>query len=148
MFTNRYTIESSENFVSYNFVSEGKNSTILKGVRFSKTEFENLLNLGFGDINKATKEIDDLVVSDNGDSEKVLSTGANTCLIFTEKYVNVKIIAVGSTKSRTRLYQIGINRNYETISELFYTWGLFDNQWEIFEKHKNYDVFIVQRKIK
>ncbi len=43
-------------------------------------------NLGFGDKDLQTGEVDDTVISDNGDSQKVLATVAATVYAFTDKY--------------------------------------------------------------
>jgi len=56
-----------------------------------------------------TGEIDDTVVSNNGDSEQVLATVVSAVYAFTEKQDDVWVYATGSNSTRTRLYQIGIN---------------------------------------
>jgi hypothetical protein len=63
-----------------------------------------LYNLAFGDKDHSTGEIDDKVISNNGDSEKVLATVVATVYAFTDKYPETWIYATGSTKARTRLY--------------------------------------------
>ena len=56
------------------------------------------------------------------------------------------IFAIGSTPSRTRLYQMGISRYFDEILELFMISGLLENHWGEFEADNNYQAFLVKRK--
>ncbi|MCP1382272.1 DUF6934 family protein [Runella salmonicolor] len=143
----KYDLKVSQNFISFQFVSEGKNGKILKGIIFTLIEAPNIWNLGFGDIDAISGEISDLVVSDNGDSEKILATVAQSALVFSEKYPDALIYAEGSTPSRTRLYRIGLSRNFEKITETFMIWGLLDDEWYPFQKNTDYQAFVVKRKV-
>lgn len=145
MTDNIYQITSSHS-LAYNFVSEGSKGQIYKGVRYTQTDIPNVWNLAFGDIDPETGELDDTVTSDNGDTERILATVAHTCVRFSEHYPEAMIFAMGSTPSRTRLYQIGISHYFDKISELFSIWGLFNNKWELFEKKKNYLALLAKRK--
>jgi hypothetical protein len=49
---------------------------------YSKTDTENVYNLGFGDCNEEHGTIDDLPITNNGDSLKVLATVASTVYAF------------------------------------------------------------------
>ena len=84
--------------------------------------------------------------SDNGDSEKILATVAQSAVIFTNYHPNSLIFAEGSTPIRTRLYRIGISQNFEEISETFLVFGLLENEWHPFEKNTDYQAFLVKRK--
>lgn len=68
-------------------------------------------NLGFGDLNQKTGKVDDLAVTNNLDREKILATIAATVLECTRHFPDIMIYAQGSTRVRTRLYQIGISAN-------------------------------------
>lgn len=87
----------------YEFVSQGPEGNVKKTVIYGQTGITNLFNLGFGDQNEITGEIDDCVVTNNGDSVKVLATVASTVYLFTNLFPNALIGAVGSTPARTRL---------------------------------------------
>ena len=141
-----YPTKVSTHFIAYDFISEGRNGKILKGIRYNLTEFSNIWNLGFGDLDPLTGEINDLSVSNNGDSEKVLATVARTCIEFTDHFPEAMIFAVGSTKVRTRLYQMGINSHLDEILELFIIKGLLNGQWEAFRINKNYDALLIKRR--
>ena len=142
----KYALKASENYVSFEFISEGKNGRIQKKIIFTFIEGLNVWNLGFGDVDDITGEINDLAKSDNGDSEKILATVAQSAVIFTNYHPNSLIFAEGSTPIRTRLYRIGISQNFEEISETFLVFGLLENEWHPFEKNTDYQAFLVKRK--
>ncbi|MEJ7681298.1 MAG: hypothetical protein WKG06_26305 [Segetibacter sp.] len=96
-------------------------------VIYSETDTRNFYNLGFGDKDE-TGNIDDKVVTNNGDSEKVLATVASTLYTFTDKFPEAMIFVTGSTKARTRLYKIGISNYIEEIEVDFEVFGLVDEQ--------------------
>jgi hypothetical protein len=56
------------------------------------------------------------------------------------------IYIVGSTLSRTRLYQMSITKIYEEIASFYIVQGYREGQWEIFQKNVNYEAFVVQKK--
>lgn len=67
--------------------------------------------------------MDDTVITDNGDAEKVLATVAAIVFAFLEKYPDTIVHAMGVTLSRTRLYQMGISKNIEEIQEKYQVFG-------------------------
>jgi len=103
----KYPLASSDSLMTFEFVSEGQKGFIHKLVRYQPTNLKDIYNLAFGDKDHTTGNIDDTVISNNGDGEKVLATVVATLYAFTDKYPNVWIYATGSTKSRTRLYEWG-----------------------------------------
>jgi hypothetical protein len=107
---------------------------------------KGLYNLAFGDKDLETEEVDDTVVSDNGDSEKVLATVVATVYAFTDKYPDAWVYATGSTKARTRLYRMGIAKFLEEVREDFEILGEINEEWEPFEIGIDYEGFIVRRK--
>lgn len=70
----KYQLKSDTTFTYFEFVSVGSNGAIRKMLEFQTTSSPNLFNLAFGDKNPDTGEIDDLTVSNNGDTQKVLGT--------------------------------------------------------------------------
>jgi hypothetical protein len=117
-------------------------------VEYSETGTENIYNLAFGDYNFETKKIDDLSITNNGDSLKVLATVASTVYAFTEKYPQAWIFATGSTSVRTRLYRMGITNNLAEINEDFKVYGLTINEniWEEFVIGEDYEAFLITKK--
>ncbi len=143
----KYPVIIGATSLVYEFISEGSKGKISKLVIYSETHLHNYFNLGFGDKDEKTGEINDLVVTNNGDSEKVLATVAATLYEFTNKFPKAKIFAIGSTKARTRLYRIGITNNFDSIKYDFDVFGLTkDNEWVPFEVKKDFEAFLVKRK--
>lgn len=104
------------------------------------------MTLGFGDQDETTGDIDDEVITNNGDSEKVLATVASTLYIFMDKFPDAMVFASGSTKARTRLYRIGISNNFAEIEKDFDIYGLVEDGWKPFEKQTEFKAFLVTTK--
>lgn len=142
----KYQLKSDENLSSYEFISEGSKGKITKRIQFTLINQNEIYNLAFGDINQESDEIDDFVVSNNGDSEKVLSTVVSAVYAFCDKHPNAWIFAAGSSPSRTRLYQMGISKYLDYIKEDFMVYGMGEYDWEEFELEKNYSSFLTKKK--
>lgn len=143
----KYQLKSGRELLSYEFTSEGPKGLIEKRIQFTLLNQEEVYNLAFGDKDPITGEIDDLVVSNNGDSEKILSTVVSAVYAFCDKYPEACIFASGSTPARTRLYRIGIAKYFDDIKEDFEIYGQLEDHWELFEKGKEYVAFLAQRKL-
>ncbi len=143
-----YNIAFDSDLKTFEFTSEGPNGKIKKVILFSKLSgMDSIYNLAFGDYNEAEKKIDDLIVSDNKDSEKVLATVAKAALLFTKQYPNAQVFVKGSTPSRTRFYCLGISKHLEEINDSFEILGaLNDREWELFKRNKTYDALLARRK--
>lgn len=143
----KYLYKSEENLLVYEFISQGIKGQIKKMVKYSFTGTENVYNLGFGDFDTETNQINDFSVTNNGDSTKVLATVASTVYAFTEKYPNSWILATGSTVVRTRLYRMGITNNLNEIRKDFVVFGLNDKGlWEKFIIGEDYEAFLITKK--
>ena len=142
----KYQLTSDEKLLSYEFISERKNGRILKRIQFTLINQEGIFNLAFGDINIISGELDDLSISNNGDSEKILATVVSAVYAFCDRKPDAWIFAFGSTKSRSRLYQIGINKYFDYIKEDFDIYGMGNEGWEEFEKGENYGSFLARKK--
>lgn len=142
----RYPIKSDESFMIFEFTSYGPNGPIKKIVKFSETNLKSIYNIAFGDCNSSTGEINDTSVSNNGDSQLVLATVVSTVYAFTEIYPGSWIFATGSTKSRTRLYRMGINKYISEIKSDFHLFGLKGEGWEPFINGVSYEAFLAKRK--
>jgi hypothetical protein len=144
----KYPLASSDKFTTFEFTSEGTKGLIHKLVRFQQTNVKGIFNLAFGDKDSKTSNIDDEVISNNGDSEKVLATVVATVYAFTDQYPNAWIYATGSTRARTRLYRMGITKFLTDVKEDYEILGERDGDWEVFKKDIEYDGFFVRRKRK
>jgi len=137
----------SEDKFKYEFFSEGPKGKIRKVIVFTRINQENFsFNLAFGDLDDKGV-FNDLIASNNHDAEKVLATVARTVISFTNFYPQAFIYAEGSTASRTRRYQMGINKFWKEISLDFNVYGLIDENFEPFRAGKNYKGLAVKRKI-
>ena len=142
----RYQLAGNDKLTTFEFVSEGPKGRIQKLVQFTSTNLKDVYNLAFGDKDKVTGKIDDTIISNNGDSEKVLATVTATIYAFTDKHPDAFIYATGSTKSRTRLYRMGITKYLSEVETDFIIFGETKEGWDIFEKDANYFGFLIQRK--
>ena len=140
-----YQLKSEEDLKAFEFTSEGLKGNIEKLIVFQKTNTPNLFNLAFGDKTRDGK-LDDKTISNNGDAEKVLTTVISAVYAFFDKNPNCFLYVTGSTKSRTRLYRIGITRFYDEMTEDFYLYGKIGNEFHPFEIGKEYEGFLAQRK--
>lgn len=146
MHLNAYQYTANSNHFDYEFESIGPKGTIKKVVRLSPIESQ-VYNLGFGDLNELTGEIDDFSVSDNADTNQILGTVAQIVYDFTILYPDAIVFVQGTTSARTRLYQMRISQHWDTISVLFTVHGYVSDGWSPFEKKKNYEAFIAKRNI-
>jgi len=142
----KYPLAAGEQLTTFEFISEGPKGLIHKLVQYSPTNLKNVYNLAFGDKDHKTGDINDTVISNNQDSEKVLATVVATVYAFTDKYPAAIIYATGSTKARTRLYRMGIAKYYAEVHEDFEIYGERNEDWENFRKNVDYNGFLVRRK--
>ncbi len=143
----RYEFKSGDKFLTYEFLSEGPKGKISKLIQFTLVNQSSLYNLAFGDKDFKTGEIDDLVITDNGDSEKVLATVVASVYAFCDQFPEAWIYSTGSTAARTRLYRMGINKYFDIAAEDFEIFGLTKSEWERFIKGKDYQAFVIQKKV-
>ena len=142
----RYELKAEKSLMVFEFISEGFKGEILKLIIFSETSLKGVYNLAFGDKSAGTEEIDDTVVSNNGDSEKVLATVVSAIYAFTDYYPETWIHATGSTKARTRLYRMGISKYFDEVKQDFVIFGFRDGEWVDFEKDVDFSAFIVKKR--
>jgi hypothetical protein len=69
-----------------------------------------------------------------------------TLYAFLDKHNDAMIYATGSTRSRTRLYRIGIAKYLDEIKEDFELFGELEFGWEEFRKDVEHDAFLVRLK--
>jgi len=141
----KYQLTVEPTLMNYSFVSEGTKGKIIKLISYTETGVKGVYNLGFGDKDTNGK-MDDVTITNNGDSLKVLATVASTVYSFTNKFPNAAIYAIGSSKARTRLYRMGIANNLTDILQSFDVYGFIEGEWYEFEKNVDYEAFLIKRK--
>jgi hypothetical protein len=140
----QYPFVSKSNHLSFSFNSKGPKGIIKKVVLFRQLyRNENIYNLGFGDWDEIKHGINDRVISNNKDTEKVLATVSSAVLEFSRHYPKAIIYVKGSTPSRTRLYQMGVGNYFKRIKELYVIYGFRNEAWEKFSPGRNYHAFSI-----
>ena len=142
----KYQLKADDILSTYQFLSEGPKGKIVKLIQFTATNYHDVFNLAFGDKDTKTGQIDDKVISNNSDSEMVLATVVSAIYAFTDKHPDAWIYATGSTKSRTRLYRMGITKYMKEVKQDFEIFGEINKAWESFDKKIDYESFFLKIK--
>lgn len=144
----RYEYSVNHRLLSFEFYSEGPNGRIKKVIQFTPVNVDGTtyFHIAFGDLNSDDKTLDDLVISNNGDRNKILATVAHVILDFTEEFPDMMVFARGSTPARTRLYQMGLTNNWLEVEKLLTVLGYANDQWEPFQKDVHYEALMIIRK--
>lgn len=146
MHLDSYALDVGESGQVFEFASEGPRGRIEKLVVFTEMQLPEVYNLGFGDKSHLDEEFDDLVRSDNGDTQKVLATVVRAVVAFLDLHPRAIVYACGSTPARTRLYQMGISRHLDAILRHVEVQGRRGDQWEPFERGREYSEFVARKK--
>ena len=141
----KYDTIVTEDVLSFSFISVGPKGHIQKLVIYQHVEGP-LYNLAFGDRNGELGTINDLITSDNKDTEKVLATVASTIFDFFAVHTGTIVLAQGSSHSRTRLYRRYLTTFFDFIDKDFLLYGELDDKIERFIKGKDYRAFLITKK--
>ncbi|WP_409013372.1 DUF6934 family protein [Dyadobacter sp. CY343] len=139
-----YPFEASLDYLSFDFVSCSESRKIRKRVEFVPIGAE-LYNLAFGDVN-TYNDIDDQVITNNRDMEKVLSTVIHIIYVFLSVFPSRVLYFEGSTQSRTRLYQIVLKRERTNWGDMFEVYGMAEGRIRIFDNCINFESFLIKRR--
>lgn len=95
--------------------------------------------------------LDDSIITNNGNRNKILATVASSVYIFTEKYPKKMVFFKGSALARTRLYRRALSINLEELSETFIIFGSIKNELGNvnsvpFKSNGDFFGFIIKRK--
>ena len=142
----KYQLKAEQDLTVFNFISEGPKGKIPKLIEFKETNLKGFYNLAFGDKDLKTGKINDIIVSNNNDTEKVLATVVSAVYAFTDINQDAWVYATGSTNSRTRLYRMGINKYLNDVENDFEIYGELENSWRVFDKGIDFEGFVVRRK--
>jgi hypothetical protein len=125
----KYKITASKDFLEYSFYSKGPKGKVRKIVNFTpiKAWDYEYYNLGLGDWNENEKLIDDSIITNNQDTEKVLASVADIILDFSNRYPETFIGIKANTESRIRLYKMKINKYLKEIETDFELFGMADD---------------------
>src|ERR1700677_4477459 len=79
-------IKVAADFAVFDFISTGKNGAIRKRIAFTETEWKNVYNLAFGDIDD-DGSINDSSVSNNGDRNKAVQMKEPGFIVWLSDYI-------------------------------------------------------------
>lgn len=141
-----YVFHSNEDPTQFFFESIGPKGIIQKSVILTPTEENNIFNLGLVDVDSISGELSDMVVTDNGDTNKILATIFQIIWQYTGRNPTHWIIFAGNSSARNRLYRMAINHALNEIYKSFSLLGFTGDNWETFEPTKTYQIYLVIRK--
>ena len=132
----------------FEFISSGRRGHIRKRILFQPTDFQGVYNLAFGDLNPEG-EIDDQIVSDNGDRNRILATIVRSIDLYTTRYPRRWVYFTGNTNGKARLYRMAVTLHFEELSEKFEIYCRVDGIPEFLRFQKGVDVsgFLIKRKL-
>lgn len=160
------TVAYAEN--AFQFYSKGEKTYNMLIAIVKLPNRVNEYNLGFGVWDRKTNNIDDKISIRNGDRNQILATVGQKALEYIGKHPEIKLLATGSVRKkensdelemrvRTRLYQMGINQNYDYLvqryniegfiavknekGEIVEDWPDWKGEWFPYKKGTNYDAF-------
>lgn len=139
-----YPFRFNEDFSQVNFQSIGKRGVFDKAITFSAIS-ENIYNLALLDFDPVRQIYSDQTVTDNGDMPEILATVMTAIVDFLTQYPQSKIYLIGNTESRTRLYQIAINKVLTQIKTDLSVLGYYENRWVSFEPNRKFESFLIER---
>jgi hypothetical protein len=142
----KYQLKGENDLTVFNFISEGPKGRIPKLIEIKETNLKGFYNLAFGDKDLKTGKINDLIVTNNNDTEKVLATVVGAVYAFTDINPDAWVYATGSTEARTRLYRMGINKYLSEVENDFEIYGELGDNWCVFDKGTDFEGFVVKRK--
>ncbi|MCQ9328730.1 DUF6934 family protein [Pelistega suis] len=143
-----YDIKYNASLTQFEFISVGPRGKILKNIVFQPI-YDNIYNIAFGDVSPDNpSRLDDLIVTNNGDTDKVLKTVAIAIEHFLQKNPNALVLFRGSTKSRTRLYRMRLRKYYAEITAHIALFGIIEGKSYCFSESVNldFDSFLVKSK--
>lgn len=141
----KYPVLANGTHETYEFLSSGPKGTIKKVVNYQEIS-PGVFNLAFGDWDEIEQRIKDNTRSNNSDRDLILATVASTVIDFMKFHPGCILFAQGETPAKTRLYQMGINANWQEINSLFRISGFTEGTWESFMPGKNYEAFALKAK--
>jgi hypothetical protein len=135
-----------EDLSSFDFTSIGRKGRIKKRILFTSIDKADVYNLALGDVTDSDL-LNDKVVTDNGDRDKVLATVAKAVALYTERYPERWVYFRGGTDARTRLYRMAIATHIVQLSERFVIYGeLADWDLKLFAPGMPARAFLIRKK--
>lgn len=137
-----YPFTILDNGERFEFESVSEYKRIRKIIEFRQLDIPNLYNVALVDVLQ-DGSYDDMRISDNNDMETVMATVMKIIQLFLTSHIKAKVMIMGSTASRTRLYRIIINKYLSDFELNYEIHGIVDWKNEVFRRNKNYDAFLI-----
>ncbi|MEJ7663570.1 MAG: hypothetical protein WKG07_30540 [Hymenobacter sp.] len=135
-----YDFEPGTDDRTYSFISIGPRP-VEKRIIYAKTTLAGFFNLALADAEE-DGSLNFYSVRNNGDLELIMATVAQTLLVFFQHYPTASVAFSGSTPARTRLYQIILARERQTIAASLVISGVKNNSLEPFQPNRDYEGFV------
>ncbi len=121
----------------YTFHSEGLKGTITKVVEFERIRVAkwHLYNCAFGDFEPESLQINDSVLSDNGDVFRVMETLVEIVRDFLAQQAHFMVYIFGTDVRRLHLYQYLIAKKIKKLAQECIFYGGFDYLEEYYQLH-------------
>jgi hypothetical protein len=103
-----------------------------------------VFNVTLGDVKSETGEVDTLVISDNGDRDKILRTVAESITLFCRRYPQVYVLVSGNSPARNRLYRMIISNRIDEIRQYCEIYGMIGLRGYPFRADQNYNGFLAK----
>ena len=147
-YDNYDSVHIADDLSVFEFISSGPFGEILKRIIFVRTDWAGVYNLALGNVGK-NGEMEDTVISDNGDRNKILATIVKAIDLYTRRYPRRWVYFIGNTKGKTRLYRMAVGLNLEELSLNFEIYARAEGAEEfvLFRKNMEINDFLVRRKI-
>lgn len=137
-----YPFSVLEDGQRFEFQSVSPDKIVQKVVELRELEIPNIYNLALVDVQE-NGTYDDMSVSNNQDMETIIATVIRTIRVFLTFRPTAKILFMGSTESRTRLYRGIINKYLAQAEQIYEIHGIIDWVNEPFQGHKTYEAFLI-----
>jgi len=115
----RYDYSEENELSIFEFDSIGKKGKITKLVQYTEMSVKGYYNLGFGDLDLETREINDEIITNNGDGQKVLATVVSTFIHSqenTQKPIFMQLEVVNPERDYTEWALLITSKNLKKIS--------------------------------
>jgi len=124
----KYKVNCINEGINYYFFSIGEKGCLKMEAQFIKSPVVRIYQFRFGVIENTTGVIDEYIVPNNNDTNKILNTIVWILYNFTNRFPECLIRFSGSTKVRTRLFLMWLNRNWDFANKYFIIFGSKSNE--------------------
>lgn len=101
----KYHLKAESKFTRFEFISEGNKGAIRKLIEFQATSELEFYNLAFGDKDPLTGDINDLAVTNNGDTEKSTSPALAGLLLLCTYFLTITLLLMFTQQEVRKLEQ-------------------------------------------